>query len=365
MKVLIVNFYGKGGMLYYAVELANALAGMCDAALVLPRKPQRAYRGIDRRVRLLEVMVPEDFTRKNILKTPLFGMLYPMLVAQIRSQRADIVHFTNENIWLVGLLPFLNRQRLVWTLHDPIPHLGDSLRKKISTRILGRYSARIFVHYQYNLAIAAQNGFDAKKLVAIPHGCYDFYEKYLKAGVRQRRMFLFWGRIRPYKGVETLIQAAKFLPEDVEIVIAGEGASRYKDAAQDDSRIVLIDKFLADEEIAELCQQSMAVVTPYVEATQSGIVSVAYACSRPVIATKVGALPEQVEDHRTGLLVEAQNPRELADAMMKVLQDPAWAQSMGAAGYLKNKTDMSWEGVAHTVYSVYKEILGLDFEATD
>ncbi|MGC8906044.1 MAG: glycosyltransferase family 4 protein [Desulfomonilaceae bacterium] len=363
MKVSIVNFYGKGGMLYYAVALANALAAKCDVTLALPRKPQRAYRGISSGVRLLEVMVPEDFTRRNIMKTPLYAALYPMLVAQIRGERPDIVHFTNENIWLVGLLPFLNRQRLVWTLHDPIPHLGDSLRKKISTRILGRCSARIFVHYQYNLAMAAQNGFEAKKLVAIPHGAYDFYEKYLKPGVQQRRMFLFWGRIRPYKGIDTLIHAAKFLPQDVEIVIAGEGAGKYRDAAGDDGRIVLMDKFLADEEIAELCQQSMAVVTPYVEATQSGIVSVAYACSRPVIATKVGALPEQVEDHRTGLLVEPQNPRELADAMMKILENPSWAQSMGAAGYRKNKTDMSWESVAHTVYSVYEEIVGLDFEA--
>ncbi len=82
-----------------------------------------------------------------------------------------------------------------------------------------------------------------------------------------------------------------------------------------------------------------------------------------MIATKVGALPEQVEDHRTGLLVEPQNPRELADAMMKILENPSWAQSMGAAGYRKNKTDMSWESVAHTVYSVYEEMLGLDFEA--
>ncbi len=365
MKVLIVNFYGKGGMLYYAVALANALAAKCDVALVLPRKPQRAYRGIDRRVRLQEVLVPEDFTQKNILKTPLFAALYPLLIRQIRGQRADIVHFTNENIWLVGLLPFLNRQRLVWTLHDPIPHLGDSLRKKISTRILGRCSSRIFVHYQYNQAMAAQNGFDEKKLVAIPHGAYTFYENYLKQGVQQRRMFLFFGRIRPYKGIETLIQAAKFLPQDIEIIIAGEGASRYEDATEDNRRIVLIDKFLADEEIAELCQQSMAVVTPYVEATQSGIVSVAYSCSRPVIATKVGALPEQVEDHRTGLLVEPGQPRKLADAMMKILKDPSWARSMGAAGCLKNKTDMSWENVAHTVYSVYEEILGLDFDSAN
>ncbi len=271
MKVSIVNFYGKGGMLYYAVALANALAAKCDVTLALPRKPQRAYRGIDSGVRLLEVMVPEDFTRRNILKTPLYAALYPMLVSQIRGERPDIVHFTNENIWLAGLLPFLNRQRLVWTLHDPIPHLGDSLRKKISTRILGRCSARIFVHYQYNLAMAAQNGFEPRKLVAIPHGAYDFYEKYLKPGVQQRRMFLFWGRIRPYKGIETLIHAAKFLPHDVEIVIAGEGAGKYQDAAGDDGRIVLMDKFLADEEIAELCQQSMAVVTPYVEARNQGL----------------------------------------------------------------------------------------------
>jgi len=365
VKVVIVNFYGKGGMLYYAVELANAMASKCEVTLVLPRKSQDGYRGISNRVQVLPVIVPEDFTRKNILKIPVFAALYPSLVKRLLAQRADIVHLTNENIWLVGLLPFLNTRKLVWTLHDPIPHLGDSLRKKVSTKILASWSARIFVHYQYNLNVAAQNGFDAKKLVAIPHGSYAFYEKYLRPDVQPRRMFLFWGRIRPYKGIDTLIEAANYLPKGVEIVVAGEGASRYKDAAKDDTRILLIDKFLSDEEIAELCQQCMAVVIPYVEATQSGIVPVAYACSRPVITTTVGALPEQVEDHQTGLLVEPEKPVELADAMMKILKDPVWASSMGAAGYLKSRTDMSWDRVSNTVYSVYKEILGLDFEFTD
>ena len=351
MKVIIVNFYGKGGMLYYAVELANAMASKCEVTLVLPRKPGHSYTHINHRVQLLQVMVPEDFTRKNILKIPLFTSFYPLLAAQILKQRADIVHLTNENIWLVGLLPFLNRKRLVWTLHDPIPHLGDSLRKKISTRILGATSARIFVHYHYNLIVAAQNGFDADKLVAIAHGNYAFYEKYLKEGIHQRQMFLFWGRIRPYKGIETLIEAAHFMPQGVQIVIAGEGAGRYRDATSDDARIVLIDKFLSDEEIAELCQQCMAVVIPYVEATQSGIVPVAYACSRPVITTKVGALPEQVEHQRTGLLVEPLQPRELANAMIKILENPSWARAMGTAGYLKSHTDMSWDRVADIVYS--------------
>ncbi len=365
MKVSIINFYGKGGMLYYSVELANAMASKCKVTLVLPGKQEQYYRNIDDKVQLVQVEVPEDFTRRNILKIPVFASFYPLLVKRIQEQGADIIHFTNENIWLLGLLPFLGKRRLVWTLHDPIPHLGDSLRKKISTKILGRRSARIFVHYQYNLSVAAQNGFDIEKLVVIPHGNYAFYEKYLKDGIPQRRMFLFWGRIRPYKGIETLIKATDYLPQDVEIVIAGEGANQYESATRYDARIVLIDKFLTDEEIAELCQQCLAVVIPYVEATQSGIVPVAYACSRPIITTKVGALPEQVEDEKTGLLVEPHQPNELANAMIKILEDPEWARSLGAAGYLKSHTDMSWDKVATTVYSVYKELVGLDFESAD
>ena len=357
MRVTVVNFYGKGGMLYYAVALANALSRWCDIRLVLPRKSPGFYGGLDDRVELAQVVVPEDFSHGNLMRLPGYAAAFPFVVHRVLENQPDIIHFTNENIWLTGLVPFIGKRRLVWTLHDPLPHLGDSIRKKIATRILARSSRKIFVHYRYNFNIAETQGYDPSKLVVIPHGNYSFYEKYRKPGITPRRMILFWGRIRPYKGVETLIDCARFLPDDVEIVIAGEGAGMYRQDAVNDTRITLMDRFLTEEEIAELCRQCCVVVTPYVDASQSGIVPVAYAFSKPVVATDVGALPEQVEDGVTGLLVPPNEPERLAKAITTILNNPELAAVMGSAGYRKSHTDMSWDSIADTVCSAYEQVL--------
>ncbi len=355
MKVTIVNFYGKGGMLYYATALANAMSHHCSTRLVLPERPAGSYPGVNDTVELVRVRVPEDFSRDNLIRLPYYTAAFPFLVRQVLKGDPDIVHFTNENIWLTGLAPLLSR-RLVWTLHDPQPHSGDSLRKKISMRMLAKFSKKIFVHYRFNFEMAQQTGIDPSKLVVIPHGDYNFYEKYKRSDIKPRRMILFWGRIRPYKGVETLIDSATLLPEDVEIVIAGEGAGIYESRVKDDSRIKLLDRFLDEKEISQLCQECSLVVTPYIDASQSGIVPVAYAFSKPVVATNVGALPEQVEDGVTGLLVPPSSPDRLAEAMVKIVDDPVLAQLMGEAGYRKSHTDMAWDSIAEQVYSTYESV---------
>ena len=356
MKVTIVNFYGKGGMLYYATALANAVSHHCSTRLVLPEKPSGSYPGLNDNVELVQVRVPEDFSRKNLIRLPYYLAKFPSLVHEVLKGNPDIVHFTNENIWLTGLALFVS-SRLVWTLHDPLPHSGDSLRKKLAMKMLAKLSKKIFVHYRFNSEIAVQAGIDPSKLVVIPHGDYNFYEKYKRSDTKTRRMILFWGRIRPYKGVGTLIECARLLPGDVEIVIAGEGAGIYESSVEGASQIKLIDRFLDEKEIAELCQECSVVVTPYIDASQSGIVPVAYAFSKPVVSTNVGALPEQVEDGVTGLLVPPAKPARLAEAIMKIVDDPVLAERMGKAGYRKSHTDMAWDSIADKVCLTYESVL--------
>lgn len=356
MKVTIVNFYGKGGMLYYATAVANAVSRRCTTRLVLPQRPKGFYEGLNDRVELEQVRVPEDFSLVNLMRLPYYLLAFPCLIHRVLEDKPDIIHFTNENIWLTGLAPIVSK-RLVWTLHDPATHSGDSFRKKLSTEMLAKFSRKIFVHYRYNFEVASQAGMDPSKLVVIPHGNYGFYEQYRQPGVKSRRMILFWGRIRPYKGVETLLDSARFLPQDVEIVIAGEGAGIHESRARGDNRIKLIDKFLTEREIAKLCQECRVVVTPYIDASQSGIVPVAYAFSKPVVATNVGALPEQIDDGVTGLLVPPSDPAGLAEALISILNNPEAAEAMGAAGYRKSHTDMAWNSIGEQVIATYESIL--------
>ncbi len=96
------------------------------------------------------------------------------------------------------------------------------------------------------------------------------------------------------------------------------------------------------------------VVLPYIEATQSGVVPIAYAHSKPVVATRTGGLPDSVEDGKTGFLVEPRNELALANAVIKLLQDRQLRQSMGAAGHHKLKTEFSAPVVCQQTAQVYR-----------
>ena len=118
--------------------------------------------------------------------------------------------------------------------------------------------------------------------------------------------------------------------------------------------IELIDRFISADEVPALFRRATCVVLPYTDATQSGVSAMAFACSRPVIATNVGDVADVVIDGRTGLIVPPRDARALADAMEKVLVDRKLRDSLatGAARFAKEK--LSWPCVADATYDTYR-----------
>ncbi|MBQ9550372.1 MAG: glycosyltransferase [Lachnospiraceae bacterium] len=123
------------------------------------------------------------------------------------------------------------------------------------------------------------------------------------------KRLLFFGLVRPYKGLGYLLEALKELP-DVYITIAGDfGGSRkdYGELLSDQAirdRIEVVDRYIPDKDIQGYFENCDAVVLPYVDATQSGVAQMAFGFEKPVIATRVGGLPEVVTDGVTGILTE-------------------------------------------------------------
>ena len=148
---------------------------------------------------------------------------------------------------------------------------------------------------------------------------------------------LFFGRIWKYKGLEYLIRAQPMITAafpEARIVIAGAGEDfePYRRQMAHPDRFIIRNHFIEPAERDELFRQASIVVLPYIEATQSGVVPLAYACAKPVIATRTGALSEAVEDGRTGLLVPPADSAALARAVIELLGDPARRQVMGRPG---------------------------------
>ena len=159
----------------------------------------------------------------------------------------------------------------------------------------------------------------------LPHPLYDHFgtplpmaEPRRQLGIADdRKVSLFFGFIRDYKGLDLLIDALAKLPPDHVLIIAGEpygDMAKYHAAiARHGLRERVVDRirYIADAEVPLFFSAADVVVLPYRSATQSGITAIAYHFGVPVIATDVGGLKEAVEDGRTGIIV----PRPDADAI--------------------------------------------------
>jgi len=172
------------------------------------------------------------------------------------------------------------------------------------------------------------------------------------------RLILFFGRIWEYKGLEYLIRAEPLISArvpDVRIMVAGQGEdfSRYARMMVHPKRFIVHNEFISEERTAEYFRRASVVVLPYIEASQSGVIPLAYSAAKPVVATTVGGLPEMVEDGRTGYLVAPRDTTNLADRLVHLLLEPTLRRQMGANAKRKIEEECSPEVIAQKTMDVY------------
>ncbi|OGU35919.1 MAG: hypothetical protein A2068_14325 [Ignavibacteria bacterium GWB2_35_6b] len=170
------------------------------------------------------------------------------------------------------------------------------------------------------------------KFITLYHPVYSHFgdsvdksdaKKFLN--INDEKVILFFGLVRKYKGLDILLNALQLLKDKLKIklIIAGEfyeNEEKYITLIDElglKENVKLYNEFIPTAEVKYYFSAADAVVLPYRDATQSGIVQVANNFLKPVIATNVGALPEVVENNATGYLVEKENPEKLAQAILK------------------------------------------------
>ena len=175
------------------------------------------------------------------------------------------------------------------------------------------------------------------------------------------RRLLFFGYVREYKGLPTLVEAMRWVAPDVQLVVAGEiyhqGADHYRALATRlgvGERVVLLDRFLAADEVGCCFHASDLVVLPYWDASQSAVVPLAMACGKGVVATRVGGLPDLVEDEVTGLLVPPRDAAALAAAIARALDR---APLLGRAAR-KAAERLDWHAAAIAIADLGAAICG-------
>jgi glycosyltransferase involved in cell wall biosynthesis len=163
---------------------------------------------------------------------------------------------------------------------------------------------------------------------------------------------LFFGRITAYKGLEVLLQAFKQVSEkhSATLLIAGDGDLRpYRQWIEGDENIQVINRWIADVEVASVFQRANLVVLPYTSASQSGVIPIAASFRLPVIATRTGGIPEQIQDGLSGLLVEPGSVEKLSAAIERLLVDPEFRRSLGERLHDNFQNKHNWEQTAALV----------------
>ena len=209
---------------------------------------------------------------------------------------------------------------------------------------------------------------DPDTVITTPHPVYDFGKpgrpRKTKAEARasldlpaESRLALFFGFIKPYKGVDHLIDAARDLKDrfgdGIRVLIVGDiygDKQPYLDriaASGAEDIIHLIDGFVPDETVEDYFLAADLAVLPYVSATQSGIVQIAYNYDLPVVTTDVGGLPEVVHDGRTGFIVPPENAPALAGAVIRFFEEDRALDF--AANVAVEKEQYSWDRMAEAV----------------
>jgi starch synthase len=182
---------------------------------------------------------------------------------------------------------------------------------------------------------------------------------------------VFVGRITRQKGLAHLLRAARDLPGQLVLcagapdtpVIAAETAQLVAELQAARDGVVLISQMLPKDQVAQLLSHATVFVCPSVY-EPLGIVNLeAMACGTAVVASAVGGIPEVVDDGRTGLLVpyDESDPHgfetALGQRVAALLEDPARAKAMGAAGRERAVAEFGWDAIARRTLEVYASVL--------
>ena len=286
------------------------------------------------------------------------------LYRRLKRENYDIIHFT----WplpLAGSILYGLKDRMLMTVHDPFPH--SSVRGWLIKRI--RQLAFWKVRYFILLNRAQRQAFldcyrlEDSQIFDSQLSAYTYLCAYRHDTPQAPQPYiLFFGQVTPHKGIRYLFEAMKVVHQshpDVKLVVAGRWKKGYEEPELHDcpDYIEMLPRFIPDEDLANFIADSLFVVTPYLDATQSGVIMSAYAFGKPCIATNVGGLPEMVLHERYGLIVPPRDADAIAEAIIRLLNNPTFCQTLSeniTHDYLQG--DKSWKKITHELSAYYNKI---------
>jgi glycosyltransferase involved in cell wall biosynthesis len=410
LRVVLYEPSGHGGICHYTYQLAQSLTGHGARVTVvttasyelahLPRsfrleflfKPSRLKVLVDRRIRSLTRRPGRRRSndaaagRRTLDRLRLIRDRFRKLMAVLRFllQRPDVIHFQSVNRWedrrFLRLLSRLGFP-VLYTAHDLLPHGSDLPSDHRALQAIYQTADQIIVHAEQNKReLVGLFEVEPRRVQVIPHGSYDFLfargrpskeEARRRFGIPSgRRVVLFFGIIKRYKGLEYLVQAFETVREhlhDAMLVVVGsiyngdadsfDEYSRLIDGLRGRDDVLCVPEYVPVEDVGDYLRAADLVVLPYTKTYHSGVLLSAYAAARPVVVTDTGGLAEVVEDGKSGFVVSPRDAAALAGAILRALDPPGRAEAMGVQAGRLAVTTYSWDAIATRTIDLYRKVV--------
>ena len=274
----------------------------------------------------------------------------------------DVIHFHNDvDLSFPLFSSSVNKPKI---LHLHCLDVTYNIFKKMPLQklILKRAADSYIVPSAFDLETLINLGIPAERATVIPN-CIDVKKFHPAEEGKIKNLLLFVGRIHQKKGLDTLLNALRYLKTTVKLVIIGPPSQQWflKEV------ISLIDEinrktphkvvYLGIQKIEEIIkwyQRAQIFVCPSLS-EPFGIVNLeAMACSTPVVATRVGGIPEVVKDCDTGIIVPPNNAAKLAESIQHLLDNERFARKLGRQGRAWVVETFSSEVIAKKLIRVYE-----------
>lgn len=292
-----------------------------------------------------------------------------MLRYRRHARAADIVHWQWLTVQPVDayLLP-PKRPRLL-TAHDVLPREPRPGQIGATRRLLEKMDA-VIVHSEHGAArLRSELGLDAERIHVIPHGAFDYLtrlpaEKPLppELAAVEAPVVLFFGLLRPYKGVDLLIEAFNEV-EGAELWVVGMPRMPIEPlrelASEIRGRVRFVPRFVDDSEIPAYFRRADIVALPYREIDQSGVLYTALAFGKPIVVSAVGGFGE-IAAEGAARAVPAHAPVELAAAIQQLLDEPRERAQLASAAAAAAAGRYSWDSIAAQTMTLYRALLDGD-----
>jgi len=287
----------------------------------------------------------------------------------LKNIKPDIVHVQSIGMGIPGFLAkiFLKKPYVVWGRGSDI-YLPSTFKNTISKLVLRNAGAVIALTEDMKNEMRK---FCDRDIFVIPNGInLNKFKNLSKVNIRSKlkikedeKVVIFVGTLRPVKGVKYLIKAMEIIIQkntNTRLMLVGNGEDRGKleKLVKEfvlEKHVIFVGK-VPNEKVPEYMVASDVFVLPSLSEGFPVVILEAMASGLPIVATKVGGLPEIIKDGENGFLVEPKNPKEIAEKVLLLLEDDELRERISRSFKEKVK-NYSWESVVKRLEEVYQRCI--------